>query len=98
MYFIDKSSHGPTLITVPVKNTQAVTILVFVKAGSRYEDKRINGVAHFIEHMMFKGTKKRPANLLIARELDALGAEYNAFTAKDVTAYWIKLDKRFLSL
>ncbi|MCX6740933.1 MAG: pitrilysin family protein [Candidatus Parcubacteria bacterium] len=98
MYFLDKLSHGPTLITVPVKNTQAVTILVFVKVGSRYENKKINGAAHFIEHMMFKGTKKRPTNLLIARELDALGAEYNAFTAKDITAYWIKLDKKFLPL
>lgn len=98
MYFLDKLSHGPTLITVPVKNTQAVTILVLVKVGSRYENKKINGVVHFIEHMMFKGTKKRPANLLIARELDALGAEYNAFTAKDITAYWIKLDKKFLPL
>jgi len=98
MYFLDRPSDGPTLITVPVKNTEAVTILVFVKVGSRYENKKNNGVAHFIEHMMFKGTKKRPANLLIARELDALGAEYNAFTAKDITAYWIKLDKKFLPL
>jgi len=98
MYFLDKLVGGSTLITVPVKNTQAVTILVLFKVGSRYENKDNNGVAHFIEHMMFKGTKKRPANLLIARELDALGAEYNAFTAKDITAYWIKLDKKFLPL
>ncbi len=96
MYFKDKFTDGPNLITVPITKTRAVTILILVPVGSRYETKKINGTAHFIEHMMFKGTKNRPTNLLIAKELDALGAEYNAFTAKDLTSYWIKLDKNYL--
>lgn len=96
MYHKEKLVNGLNLITVPIKNTRAVSILVLVPVGSRYETKKINGSTHFIEHMMFKGTKKRPNNFLLSRELDALGAEYNAFTSKDMTAYWIKLDKDYL--
>jgi len=76
----------------PYIGTEAVTVLVLFKVGSRYESKNINGVSHFIEHMMFKGTGKRPNTQLITRELDGLGAEYNAFTAKDHTGYYIKIN------
>lgn len=81
------------MITAPIAGTEAVTILILLPVGSRYETKEINGASHFIEHMMFKGTERRPSNLAIAKELDALGADYNAFTGKDLTGYWIKLDK-----
>lgn len=84
--------NGIQLITVPHEDATSVTIMVFVKVGSRYETKELNGASHFIEHMMFKGTKKRPTSLDISRELDRFGAEYNAYTAKDVTAYYIKID------
>ncbi|MGC9048772.1 MAG: M16 family metallopeptidase [Patescibacteria group bacterium] len=97
-YLRHKLSNGLKLITAPVSGTEAVTILVLLPVGSRYETKRLNGVSHFIEHMIFKGTKKRPSNLLIAKELDAIGAEYNAFTGKDLTGYWIKLDKDYLEI
>lgn len=82
--------NGLKLIISPLHETNAVTVLVLVKVGSRYEAQKINGVSHFIEHMMFKGTKKRPNTLAISKELDAVGAEYNAFTAKDHTGYYIK--------
>ena len=78
------------LITAPLKNTQTVTILIMVQAGSKYETKAIGGISHFLEHMFFKGTKKRPSTLAIASELDAMGVEYNAFTHKEYTGYWIK--------
>lgn len=97
-YHLLKFSNGFRLITAPVSGTEAVTILILLPVGSRYENKKINGVSHFIEHMMFKGTKKRPSNLAIAKELDALGAEYNAFTGKDLTGYWLKLDKDYLDI
>lgn len=75
---------------VPKKNTKAITLLVLFKVGSRYEAPKLAGASHFIEHMMFKGTKRRPTTLDISRELDEVGAEYNAFTGKDLTGYYIK--------
>ena len=56
----------------------------FAGTGSKYETKDINGISHFLEHMMFKGTTKRPGKMDIARELDSIGAEYNAFTARNI--------------
>lgn len=82
----------------PLRDTQTVTVLVMFAVGSRYEQKNINGISHFIEHMMFKGTKKRPTTLDISKELDGVGAGYNAYTSKDVTGYWVKISKDRLEL
>lgn len=90
MYKKQKLSNGLKLITAPLKETKAVTVLVLVNVGSRHETKEVNGVSHFVEHLLFKGTEKRPTSLDITKELDAVGAEYNAFTAKDHTGYYIK--------
>lgn len=90
MYKISKLKNGLTLIKAPVKGTKALTIMAMFPVGSRYEDKEIAGASHFVEHMLFKGTQKRPTHLEITRELDAFGAEYNAFTSKDYTGYYIK--------
>jgi predicted Zn-dependent peptidase len=90
MYQKTKFKNGLTLITAPLKGTKAVTVLVLVRVGSRYETKEINGVSHFVEHLVFKGTKKRPTSLDITKELDSVGAEFNAFTAKDHTGFYIK--------
>lgn len=87
-----KLKNGLNLITIPQKGTKAVTVLVLFPVGSRFEEKRISGISHFVEHMMFKGTEKRPDYLEISRELDAVGADYNAFTYKDYTGYYIKVD------
>ena len=65
--------------------------MVLLPVGSRYETPEINGVSHFIEHLLFKGTKNRPTSLDISKELDSVGAEYNAFTAKDHTGYYVKI-------
>ncbi|HJZ13644.1 MAG TPA: insulinase family protein, partial [Acidobacteriota bacterium] len=73
------------IITVPMKNTSAVTAMVFVKAGSRYERKEENGISHLLEHLFFEGTKKRP-DTAIKRELDRIGAASNAYTSFDHTA------------
>src|SRR3989344_3310041 len=81
---------GLRLIAVPMPATKSVTVLVLAGTGSKYETKEINGISHFLEHMMFKGTAKRPGKMDIARELDAIGAEYNAFTSKEYTGYYAK--------
>ena len=78
------------MISVPMEGTKTATVLVLVGTGSKYETKEINGISHFLEHMMFKGTDKRPGKMDIARELDAIGAEYNAFTGKEYTGYYAK--------
>ena len=90
--------NGLRLITAPMKDTGAVTVIVAVAAGSKYETKHINGLSHFLEHMFFKGTKKRPKTKDIAESLDAVGGEFNAYTSQESTAYYAKVDKEHLSL
>lgn len=82
--------NGLTVLEIPQKETETITVLILCRVGSRYEGRKINGASHFIEHLMFKGTKKRPTALAISKELDKIGAEYNAFTVKDRTGYYIK--------
>jgi predicted Zn-dependent peptidase len=84
--------NGLRILTIPMKETQTATVMVAVGVGSRYETEKEAGLSHFIEHMMFKGTEKRPTTLDISEELDAIGGEYNAFTAKDKTFYYAKAD------
>jgi predicted Zn-dependent peptidase len=90
-YKIHTLKNGLRILLAPIKESQTTTVLVMTGTGSRYEVKENNGVSHFLEHMFFKGTKKRPNTLSITSELDAVGGEYNAFTAKDKTGYWAKV-------
>ncbi len=90
--------NGLTVVTVPMADNPSVTILIMVKAGSKYETKKINGISHFLEHMVFKGTTKRPKMSDISRELDSIGAHYNAFTGQEVTGYWVKADAKKLDI
>jgi predicted Zn-dependent peptidase len=87
-------SNGLRIITIPMENANSVTVLILVGTGSKYEAKDINGISHFLEHMFFKGTKKRPSTLKISETLDSIGGAYNAFTSKEVTGFWAKVDKR----
>ncbi len=73
----------------------SLTVLVMYPVGSRYEPEKLSGVSHYIEHLMFKGTKKRKNTLVLTREIDRLGAEYNAFTSKEYTGYYIKIDTSY---
>lgn len=92
-YKIQKLENGLNLITVKVDNVDTVNTIVYFPVGSRYESEQDNGLSHFIEHMMFKGTEKRPNTLILSEELDNMGAVYNAYTSKDMTAYYIKSSK-----
>lgn len=90
--------NGLRIITAPQKSTKAVTVLVLVQTGSKYETKEKNGISHFLEHMFFKGTIKRPNTLAIAEALDRVGGEFNAFTDKEDTGYWAKVDGKHIDL
>ncbi|MFA4942325.1 MAG: pitrilysin family protein [Patescibacteria group bacterium] len=80
------------LLVIPMLGTKTVTVLVVVKTGSKYEKKSESGLSHFVEHIFFKGTIRRPDTLALASELDALGGEYNAFTSKEYTGYFVKAE------
>ncbi len=82
--------NGLRLLEVPMQGVDTATSLILIGAGSRYEDKKNNGIAHLIEHLAFKGTKKRPDLFSVARELDSIGADYNAFTGEEYTGYYVK--------
>jgi len=90
--------NGLRIITHPMENTQAVTLLILVGAGSKYEKKETNGISHLLEHMAFRGTKKRPRTLDIAKELDKVGGLYNAFTGKELMGFWVKVDSKHFDL
>lgn len=78
------------VISVPVPGVESATLAVWVKTGSRNEDKRVNGISHFLEHMAFKGSKKRPSAKKISEAVDSIGGEFNAATSKDWTNFYIK--------
>ena len=91
-------SNDLRIITVPQKGTKTVTVLVLVGTGSKYENKTVSGISHFLEHMFFKGTIKRPTHLEISESLDRIGGIFNAFTGEDYTGYFAKVDSRHLEL
>lgn len=97
-YFLDKLPNGLKVLSVPLKGIQSATVMLSVGAGSRYETQKINGISHFLEHMAFKGTTKRPSTLIISGLIDGIGGEFNAFTSKDHTAYYIKAASKHLPL
>ncbi|MDP2864205.1 MAG: pitrilysin family protein, partial [bacterium] len=84
--------NGLRIITIPLRNTKAITVLILVVTGSKYEKKEINGISHLLEHMYFKGTKKKPSTVAIAETLDKIGGIYNAFTSEEFTGYFAKVD------
>ncbi|PIW37131.1 MAG: hypothetical protein COW24_01575 [Candidatus Kerfeldbacteria bacterium CG15_BIG_FIL_POST_REV_8_21_14_020_45_12] len=90
--------NGIPVILDQMTGTDVVTALVLFKVGSRHETKSINGISHFLEHLFFKGTEHRPTTLDISRELDGVGAEFNAFTSKDYTGYYVKVASRHTAL
>jgi predicted Zn-dependent peptidase len=82
--------NGLRVLTADLPHAQSVTVLIGLAAGSRYENSSNSGIAHFAEHMFFKGTERRPTARDIAGEIDAIGGEFNAFTGKETTTYYVK--------
>ncbi|MDP2638053.1 MAG: pitrilysin family protein [Candidatus Levybacteria bacterium] len=82
--------NGLRVLTIPMPSFESATVMIMVGAGSRYETKLNNGISHFLEHMAFKGTEKRPSAMDITSIIDGMGGQFNASTGKEVTAYYIK--------
>jgi predicted Zn-dependent peptidase len=95
-YTKKKLKNGLRIVSVPMKDNPTVTVFVLVQTGSEFEKKEVNGISHFLEHMCFKGTTKRPTSKDISKELDALGSHFNAFTSNEYTGYYAKADKKHL--
>lgn len=89
--------NGPTVVSERMREVETVSIGVWIGAGAARENPRVNGAAHFLEHMLFKGTARRSA-LDIAAQIEAVGGHLNAFTGRDVTAYYARLLKDDLTL
>jgi predicted Zn-dependent peptidase len=83
-------ANGVRVLTAPMSHAQSVSCFVMLAAGSRYETPETSGIAHFAEHMFFKGTERRPTARAIAGEVDGIGAEFNAFTGKEYTGFYVK--------
>src|SRR3990167_926625 len=89
-YVLDKLNNDLRLITVELPNLESATVTVWVGVGSRFEDDKTAGLSHFLEHMVFKGSKIRPTAAKIAEAVDAIGGEFNASTSKEWTNFYIK--------
>lgn len=89
-YKLETLSTGLKLLIVPMQGLESVTVTVWVKTGSRNEEAKTNGISHFLEHMVFKGSKKRPSAKAISEVVDSIGGEFNAGTSKDWTNFYIK--------
>jgi len=85
---ISKLDNGMRVVTTPVPTAQSVSVNLFVGVGSRGEDRRTNGLSHYMEHMLFKGTPRRPDAALIAEAIEGAGGVLNAYTSKELTCYW----------
>jgi predicted Zn-dependent peptidase len=89
--------NGLRILTIPMNGTETATVMIMVGVGGRHEIDKQAGLSHFIEHMLFKGTAKRPTAQSISEELDGIGGEFNAFTAADKTAYYAKVDSKHIA-
>jgi predicted Zn-dependent peptidase len=89
-YQRDTLGNGIRVVTAPVPHAESVSCVIMLAAGSRYETRETSGIAHFAEHMFFKGTENRPTSRDITTEIDGIGGEFNAFTGKEYTGYYVK--------
>jgi predicted Zn-dependent peptidase len=91
MYQLHRLENGLRIYLVPVSSFQSVSLGVFVRVGSRYERSAEAGVSHFIEHMLFKGTARRPSAKIIAETIEGVGGVSNAYTSQEATVYYAKV-------
>lgn len=79
--------NGLRVVTTEMPSAQSVSVNIFVGTGSRYEDRRISGISHYLEHMLFKGTEKRPQASMISEAIEGAGGRSNAWTSHEATCY-----------
>ena len=87
--------NGLRVLLAPMPESTSVSCMIMLAAGSRYETADTNGIAHFAEHMFFKGTENRPNARIIGAEIDGIGGEFNAFTGKEYTGYYVRCAAAF---
>jgi len=97
-YNLKTLPNGLRIVTIPMNATDSVTAFLIVGAGTRCEDEKNNGISHFLEHIVFKGTKKYKTALALSTAVDSVGAEFNAFTDKESTGFYVKAAKKHLDL
>lgn len=97
-HMVDRLENGLTVIRVGMAGVKSVTGQILCATGSRYENQEQYGIAHFFEHMVFKGTKKYPTAAIISEKIDGIGADFNAFTSSEYTGYYIKTASNKLDL
>ena len=97
---ISRLNNGMRVVTTPVPTAQSASVNVFVGVGSRGEERRTNGLSHYMEHMLFKGTTRRPDAIQIAEAIEGAGGVLNAYTSKELTCYWnqVPFDKLALAM
>src|SRR6266478_2403140 len=89
---------GAKLVTAAMPERLSASLVLMFAGGSRLEDERLAGVSHFIEHLYFKGTKKRPSSKEIADAIEGVGGFVNASTDKELTAYWARVPSEHMAL
>ena len=97
-YIKTQLKNGTRVITNSMPHTQSVSTILYYGVGSRYEEDRLAGISHFIEHMVFKGTRKRPTAKVISEAIEGVGGVLNASTGREVTNYWAKVPKTHFAL
>lgn len=90
--------NGATFLRIPMPAVKSVTVLALVNAGRRYEPNEWAGISHFLEHMVFKGTKNFANSQELSAAIDTVGGDFNAFTSKEYTGYYVKLASRYLDV
>ena len=95
---ISELANGLRVVTTPLPTAQSVSANLFVGTGSRAEERRLQGLAHFLEHMVFKGSERRPSAMAIAEAIEGAGGVLNAYTTKEITCFWTHLPFEKLEL
>src|SRR6266849_1044895 len=89
--------NGLRLLTTHMPGTRSASIVFFFTVGSRYEENSVAGISHFIEHMLFKGTRRYPTARLISEAIEGVGGAFNGSTSKELTSYTAKVPSEHLS-
>jgi predicted Zn-dependent peptidase len=87
-------SNGVTIVTIPLSHVQSISVVYYFRVGSRYESEAEAGMCHFIEHMLFKGTKRYPTARQISEAIEGVGGDFNGGTGKELTDYSVKISSQ----
>lgn len=98
MHYKTVLPNGVRVVTGPMTGVRSASLIFYYGVGSRYEQPRIQGVSHFLEHMLFKGTEKRPDPMMVSQEIEGVGGILNAGTGRESTNYWCKVPSTHFAL